>query len=56
MTSQKSEARMPAIGARKTEYPDMKARKVFAEAKIFHGTMTQPPTIAAMIQPRLILM
>lgn len=26
-----------------------------AELKIFHGTMTQPPTKAAMIQPRLML-
>lgn len=33
----------------------MKDKKVVAEAKIFHGTMTQPPTRAAMTQPRLML-
>ena len=30
----------------------MKARKVEAEERIFHGTMTQPPMMAAMMQPR----
>ena len=33
----------------------MKARKVSAEERIFQGTMTQPPTRAAMMQPRLML-
>lgn len=46
----------PAIGARKTEYPDMKLRNVSASDKIFHGTITQQETIAEMMQPRLMLM
>lgn len=42
---------MPAIGARKIEYPAIKERKVEALLRIFHGTITQPPMIAAMMQP-----
>ena len=48
-------AMIPAIGPRKTAYPPIKARKVWASAKIFHGTITQPPMIAARTHPRLIL-
>ena len=33
----------------------MKARNVSADERIFQGTMTQPPTTAAIIQPRLML-
>lgn len=43
------------MGARKTAYPPINARKVSAELKIFHGTMTQPPIMAAITQPRSML-
>lgn len=43
------------MGARKTAYPPMNDRKVSADERIFQGTMTQPPTMAAMTHPRLML-
>ena len=43
------------MGARNTAYPPMNARKVSADDRIFHGTMTQPPMIAAITQPRSML-
>ena len=46
---------LPAIGARNTEYPDIKLKKVSASERIFQGTMTQQETTAAITHPLLIL-
>jgi hypothetical protein len=56
LTTQKSAARIAAIGARKMPRPAMKDNREEAEWIIFQGTMIHPAVTVVMITPRRILM
>ena len=56
LTTQKSAARIAAMGARKMPKPDMKLNKLDAEWMIFQGTMIQPAVTVVIMTPRRMLM
>lgn len=46
---------IPAMGAMKTAYADMKLRKVLALERMIQGTIAHPPTNIAKMTPRRML-
>jgi hypothetical protein len=46
---------IPAIGPRKTAYPDIKFKKTAADETMSHGTSANPPMSEQRIVPRLML-